>query len=556
MLSGLSIRDVVIIERLDLSFADGLSVLTGETGAGKSILLDALGLAVGERSDSGLIRVGADKATVTATFEIDDAHPVRALLSERDIDVDGPLVLRRTLGRDGRSRAFINDQPTSVGLMREVGGALVEVHGQFDQRGLLDPVTHRAILDAFGGLETQADAAAAAYATWQDAEATLTEARRAAQQAASDEEFLRHSLDELEALGPQPGEEQTLANTRAALMNRQKLIDALAAAQAEVVDRIDVEDALRRAQSSLQRAADGTGPALASVIEAFERAALETAEAIRALEATGRAVEQDPASLDDIEERLFALRGLARKHRVEVDQLAELCEGIRLKLGMLDDRAGAILRLEQAAAEARRTFVETAEALSARRSTAAQKLDAAVAAELPPLKLDRAALRTRIERLDEASWGPAGLDRVAFEVATNPGTPPGPLKKVASGGELSRIMLALKVVLRRAGEIPTLIFDEVDSGIGGATAAAVGERLDRLARDVQVLVVTHSPQVAARGAQHWRVAKSEAGGTVATDVDHLSGGARREEIARMLSGAAITDEARAAADQLIHGTAA
>ena len=556
MLSGLSIRDVVIIERLDLAFAEGLSVLTGETGAGKSILLDALGLAIGERSDSSLIRAGADKATVTASFEIDSVHPVRDLLDERGIDVDGPLVLRRTLGRDGRSRAFINDQPTSVGLMREIGAALVEVHGQFDQRGLLDPATHRTILDAFGSLETQASTVAGAHGAWQDADARLNEVRLAAAQAAGDEEFLRHSLAELEALEPQPGEERTLADTRAALMNRQKLVDALAAARADVLERTDVEDALRRAQASLERAADGTGSALASVIEAFERAALETGEAVRALEATGRAVEQDPSSLDDIEERLFALRGLARKHRVEVDQLAELTEGIRLKLGMLEDQSGSIARLEAAAAEAREAFVRAGDALSAQRSAAAKELDTTVAAELPPLKLERAALATRVDRLDERDWGPHGLDRVAFEVITNPGTPPGPLKKVASGGELSRIMLALKVVLRSAGEIPTLIFDEVDSGIGGATAAAVGERLGRLARDVQVLVVTHSPQVAARGAQHWRVAKSDVGGTVATAVDFLNEGARREEIARMLSGAAVTDEARAAADRLIHGTAA
>jgi DNA repair protein RecN (Recombination protein N) len=551
MLAGLSIRDVVIIDRLDLSFRPGLNVLTGETGAGKSILLDALGLALGARSESTLLRQGAAQATVSAAFELAPDHPVRALLRDHGLDAEGELVLRRVLAADGRTRAFINDQPTSIGLLRQTGDKLVEIQGQFEQRGLLDPATHREVLDAYGGLGDGAVATRAAYAAWRTAERALADARTAATTARADEDFLRHALAELDGLKPRAGEEKEMADLRAALLNKEKIVEALAAADAELTRGRPVEDALRAAEARLERVAAQSADLLAQVIAALDRAAVETAEALRALRSVEATFDRGGGRLEDLEERLFALRDLARKHRVAVDALPALRDDMARQLAALDDQGGALERLGRAAAAAKAAFESAAADLSKRRRAAAKKLDAAVGRELPPLKLDKARFTTRLEALDEAEWSADGTDRIAFEIATVPGAPPGPLRKIASGGELSRLMLALKVVLRRADPVPTLIFDEVDSGVGGATAAAVGERLASLAADVQVLVVTHSPQVAARGFHHWRVEKAEARGAVATRVDLLAPPARREEVARMLSGREITDEARAAADRLI-----
>ncbi|MHA1537959.1 MAG: DNA repair protein RecN [Alphaproteobacteria bacterium] len=555
MLAGLSIHDVVILDRLDLSFQGGLSVLTGETGAGKSILLDALGLALGERSDAGLIAKDAGRAVVSAVFEPPDSHPVRALLAEQGFEIDGPLVLRRVLNRDGRTRAFINDQPASVGLLRRVGEALVEVQGQFEQRGLLNPASHCGILDAFGGLAELAGATRRGHAAWREAEAALEEARAAMARAAEDEDYLRHALGELETLDPRPGEEDELDARRATLMNREKLTAALESARGEVAGRFNVEDALRKAQAHLERASGADAEIFAPVTAALERASVESAEAVRALRSAGIAIDGDAGSPEDVEERLFALRELARKHRVKVDELPEIQAKISRQLDNLDNRTNEVGRLSEARDQTRAGYLRAGEALSQSRIEAALKLDRAVALELPPLKLERATFATRIERLEESKWDAGGLDRVAFEVATNPGAALGPLGKIASGGELARFMLALKVVLAQANPIPTLIFDEVDTGIGGATAAAVGERLDRLARTTQVLVVTHSPQVAARGAHHWRVVKDVRGDAAVTRVDALADGARVEEIARMLSGHETTDEARSAAGRLIAGEA-
>jgi DNA repair protein RecN (Recombination protein N) len=549
MLAGLSIRDVVTIDRLDLSFRPGLNVLTGETGAGKSILLDALGLALGARSESTLLRPGATQATVSAVFELTPDHPARALLRDHGLDAEGDLVLRRVLSADGRTRAFINDQPTSIGLLRQTGETLIEIQGQFEQHGLLDPATHRGVLDAYGGLADAAAATRAAHAAWRTAERALAEAEGAARTARADEDFLRHALAELDALKPRPGEEKELADLRAALLNKEKIVEALAAADAELTRGRPVEDALRAAEARLERVAAQSADLLDPVIAALDRAAVETAEAVRALRSVEAAFDSDSGRLEDLEERLFALRDLARKHRVAVDALPALRDDIAGQLGAIDDQGGTLQRLGRAAAEAKAAYRTAATDLSKRRRAAAKKLDAAVARELPPLKLDKARFVTRIDALDEADWSADGMDRIAFEIATVPGAAPGPLRKVASGGELSRLMLALKVILSRAEPIPTLIFDEVDSGVGGATAAAVGERLASLA--AQVLVVTHSPQVAARGVHHWRVQKSEARGKLSTRVDLLEPAARREEIARMLSGREITDEARAAADRLI-----
>lgn len=555
MLAGLSIRDVVIIDRLDLSFRGGLSVLTGETGAGKSILLDALGLALGERSDVGLIASGAGRAVVSAVFEAPDDHPVRALLAEQGFEIDGALVLRRVLNRDGRTRAFINDQPASVGLLRRVGEGLVEVQGQFEQRGLLNPATHRAILDAFGGSTGRAGVTRANHLAWRRAEAALEQAIAGMAKAAADEDYLRHALDELERLDPRVGEEDELTGKRAMLMNRDKLNAGLDSARQEVAGRFDVQDALRKAQAHLERASATDTAIFASVIAALERAAAESAEAIGALQSAGIAIDGDAGTPEEVEERLFALRELARKHRVKADELPEVRTQIAGQLENLDNQSGEVERLSETRDQARAAYLEAGEALSRSRAEAAARLDKAVTSELPPLKLEKAAFATRVERLAEGDWGAEGLDRVAFEVATIPGAPMGPLRKIASGGELARFMLALKVVLAQANPIPTLIFDEVDTGIGGATAAAVGERLDRLAAGTQVLVVTHSPQVAARGAHHWRVVKQAHGNGVVTRIEALADGARLEEIARMLAGREVSDEARSAAARLITGEA-
>ncbi|HEY5597658.1 MAG TPA: DNA repair protein RecN [Kiloniellales bacterium] len=559
MLVSLSVRDVVLIDRLDLSFSGGLCALTGETGAGKSILLDALGLALGARADAGLLRPGADQASATASFEVGAGHPATALLAEHGIaGEDGSLVLRRVVGADGRSRAFINDQPVSVGLLRQIGDSLVEVQGQFEQRGLLDVATHRELLDAFAGLTAPAAAVAAAWRAWRQAEAARAEAARELDEVRRDEAFLRHAVAELDSLGPQPDEERTLAEQRSLLMNAGKLIEALNAAADAVVGgdaAAGAEARLAGARRTLERVAPAAGGRLEPVLATLDRALLESAEALAQIQSMSSEIELDSGRLEEVEERFFALRDVARKHATEVARLPALRDSLQRRLAAIDSGGDRLAELDRAVTERRAAYVEAAEALSAARQKAAKKLDRAVAAELPPLKLDKAAFRTRVERQEESAWGPHGLDRIAFQVATNPGSPPGPLARIASGGELARFLLALKVVLAEIGPPRTLIFDEVDSGIGGATAHAVGERLERLTRHRQVLVVTHSPQVGARAAHHLRVRKEPVGDRLATRVSPLSLDERREEIARMLAGAEVTDEARAAARRLIEADA-
>jgi len=552
MLVSLSIRDVVLIERLDLTFDSGLSVFTGETGAGKSILLDSLGLALGARAESGLVRHGTAQAMVSAEFDPPARHPARTLLAEQDMDAgDGPLVLRRVLTADGRSRAYVNDQPVSVGLLRKVGDELVEIHGQFESHGLLDSTTHLGVLDAFAGLGEERAATATAWTAWRAAAQARAEAEAELAKARAEEETLRQAYDDLSTLAPKPGEEEELAASRAVMMHGEKLLEAMNAAQAALTQRGDVEASLRTAQRALERVAEKADGKLNPVIAALDRAADEAAEASSLLERASADIDLDPRHLEKVEERLFALRASARKHQTTVAELAPLRERLGRRLAELDGGGGDLARLARAEQNARTAYNEAARALSKRRLAAAARLDQAVAAELPPLKLEKARFQTRITGLEESAWGPNGLDGVGFEVATNPGSPPGPLGKIASGGELSRFMLALKVVLARTTPTPTIVFDEVDSGIGGAVAAAVGERLGRLASDIQVLVVTHSPQVAAKGTQHYRVAKHEAGGKVTTGVEPLPAEARREEIARMLSGETVTDHARAAAASLM-----
>ncbi|OIR09970.1 DNA repair protein RecN [mine drainage metagenome] len=550
MLLGLSIRDVVLIDRLEIAFAPGLAVLTGETGAGKSILLDSLGLALGARADSGLVRPGAPQLSVTAEFSLPAAHPAFALLAEQDLAAEDGLVLRRTVAADGRSRAFVNDQAISVGLLRRLGETLVEIHGQFESHGLLDPARHGAVLDAFGALDVAA--VRTAHAAWKTAQRARTDAEAALARARDEEDFLRHAVNELNALAPEPGEEDSLAARRAVMMHGEKLVEGMNAALQALSGKGEVEAALRAAQRALERVADKAEGRLDPVIAALDRAADETAEARNLLDRVSAGIDLDPRAQEKVEERLFALRAAARKHGVPVEGLPALRQRLADELQSLEAGGEGLARLTAAEAAARTAYAEAAKALSRQRLEAAERLDRAVAAELPPLKLDKARFQTRVEALPEEQWGDSGLDRVTFEVATNPGSAPGPLGRIASGGELSRFMLALKVVLARTSPVPSIVFDEVDSGIGGAVAAAVGERLARLARDLQILVVTHSPQVAARGGQHWHVAKGDdgQGGTI-TRVSPLGPDERREEIARMLAGARVTAEARAAAASLL-----
>jgi DNA repair protein RecN (Recombination protein N) len=556
MLTALSIRDVVLIERLDLAFGPGLTVLTGETGAGKSILLDSLGLALGARAEQGLVRSGCEQGSAAAVFAPPPDHPALALLAEHGIAAEEEVVLRRILGRDGRTRAFVNDAPVGVALLRRLGSLLVEVQGQHDQMGLADPVGHAALLDAYGVAPPLREAVAARHRAWRDAVAALTAAEAAIAAAQRDQDWLRHATAELAALRPEPGEEERLAAERQHLQQAERRAEVIAAALAELTPRdrraAAPAVALRAAGRALQRLLDpdGGGPA-APALAALEAAQSALAEAETLLARLAQAAEPDPRLLERTEERLFALRAAARKHGVTVGELSGLSTALHVRLSALETGASEVATLQRAAAGARVAFVEACATLSAARLESARRLDRAVARELPPLKLERARFQTRIAALDEAAWGPHGADAVQFLIATNPGQEPGPLGRIASGGELSRLLLALKVVLAGDAGAPTMVFDEVDAGIGGATAAAVGERLARLAERVQVLLVTHSPQVAARGAAHLRVAKLAARGRAETRVEPLDGAARREEIARMLAGERITEAARAAAADLL-----
>ena len=549
MLTALAIRDVVLIEALDLDFGAGLDALTGETGAGKSILLDALGLAMGARGESALVRHGATQAVVTATFD-PPTGALAALLDDNGIAVEPgePLLVRRIVKADGGSRGFVNDQAAGAALLREMAPMLVEIHGQHDDRGLLAPAGHRALLDAFGRIDTATTAAA--WSALRAADTALAEARAEIETAARDRDWLEHTVAELTALAPEPGEEERLADQRRDMQRAEKIADDLA----QIDDYLDGSDGglakLRQAARVLERIAPDHA-ALAEALAAIDRAVSEAAVAEDALSAARLALSFDPRTLEDDEARLFDLRAMARKHRVQPDDLAALTDELRGRLERLDAGEGGIGALEQAVATARARFVAAADALGGARRAAAARLDAAVAAELTPLKLDSAKFRTAVATLDPEGWNAAGSDRVEFEIATNPGAPFAPLAKIASGGELSRFILALKVALAQEGGAATMIFDEIDRGVGGAVASAIGERLARLAEHTQLLVVTHSPQVAARAAQHLLIAKRSDGIVTRTGVRRLDEGERREEIARMLSGATVTDEARAQADRLL-----
>jgi len=557
MLARLSIRDIVLIERLDIDFARGLAVLTGETGAGKSILLDAFALALGGRGDADLVRQGVEQGQVTAVFDVPKGHPAARILSENGLDDSGEMILRRVQLADGRTRAFLNDQAISVQTLKAVGAALVEIHGQHDERALVDAATHRRLLDAFAGLDKDVAALEALWTARRTARTALEEHRAGMERAAREADYLRHASDELRTLRPQPGEETSLAERRTGMMQGEKIAEDLREAQEAVGGNQSPVASLAAAVRRLERRAANSPKLVEPAVKAIDVAINALEEADQHLNAALRAIDFDPGELERIEERLFALRAASRKYSTPVDDLAALAERYAADMALIDAGAARLKVLEKQALEADKAYDAAAAKLSAARTKAAEKLNKAVNAELAPLKLERAKFMTQVDS-DAKAPGPQGIDRVEFWVQTNPGTQPGPMMKVASGGELSRFLLALKVVLSDRGSAPTLVFDEIDTGVGGAVADAIGARLARLAGKVQVMAVTHAPQVAARADQHLLISKDtrDKGKRVATSVATLMNDHRREEIARMLAGAEITAEARAAADRLLKAATA
>ena len=555
MLTRLSIRDIVLIERLDIDFGGGLTVLTGETGAGKSILLDALGLALGRRADPGLVRTGASQGSVTAVFEPAEETGVAALLDENGIACDGTVILRRVVTADRKSRAYVNDQPVSISMLKTLGDRLVEIHGQHDDTALLQPSGHRALLDAFGGHEAElaevAEAAEQVSTTLEDLETARSRIARARENA----DYIRHVLSELDELAPRAGEEDELAGGRADMMAAEKVAGDVDTALAMLMGgergAEGVEHVMSAALRRLEMAGSKAPGRLDEAISGLERALTETGEALAALDRARTDLDFDPAALEKAEERLFALRAAARKHDVPVDELPDLRNRFARELEDLDAGEERLAQRESAHSEALGRYEAAADALSRRRAAAARDLEKEVAGELGPLALGKARFQVSVAIPDKTGISANGWDRVEYRVATLPGAEPGPLTRIASGGEIARFVLALKVALGRARSAPTLVFDEVDRGIGGATADKVGVRLKRLAEGSQVLVITHSPQVAARAREHLRIEKAVSDREARTDVARLGARERREEIARMLAGERVTDAARAAAESLI-----
>jgi DNA repair protein RecN (Recombination protein N) len=550
MLSRLSIRDIVLIERLDIDFAAGLSVLTGETGAGKSILLDAFALALGSRGDASLVRNGAEQGQVTAAFDVEPGHPALTLIAESGIATQDGLILRRVQLADGRTRAFVNDQPVSVQVLRALGSALVEIHGQHDDRAMVDISSHRQLLDAYAGLEADAAGVARAWAQRRAAAEAVAAHRARVEQARREADYLRHAVEELSKLKPESGEETALADKRAAMMAVDKVAEDLRDAHEAIAGERSPVASLSAALRRLERRRARAPALIDPPVKALDTALNALDDARGHLDAALRAANHDPRELDRIEERLFALRAAGRKYNVAVDNLAALNAKHAADLATLDAGAEELKTLESGARAASARYAAAAQTLSASRAKAAARLDKAVTSELKPLKLERARFFTHIET---GEGGPDGIDRIEFWVETNPGTRPGSLMKVASGGELARFLLALKVVLADRGSAPTLVFDEIDTGVGGAVADAIGQRLGRLAAKVQVVAVTHAPQVAARAERHYVITKDALarGKRVATSITEVAAERRREEIARMLAGAEITEEARRAAERLI-----
>ena len=553
MLRALHIRNVVLIEQLALDCYAGLTTLTGETGAGKSILLDSLGLSLGARADAGLVRHGADQAVVTAEFSVPLNHPIQSMLESQGLPRASDLLCRRVVSADGRSRAFINDDPVSVSFLKSIGDQLIDIHGQFETYGLLDPASHRAILDDYAAAPAFLEKVSVAWDAWRAAVRVHEDAIRKAREAAAQEVYLRQALKDIDEADPQPGEEASLTEARHRLQNKEQLVAAIVEAQQILSADEGVDSLIGRAWKNLHRLRDKFGEGINPVLDALDRASAAVQDADHGLSAILSPLEESGVSLEEIEDRLYTLRALARRNNCLIDDLPGLADDLRQRVGLVDDQEKILFGLHRAAEEAKATYVNLALDLRRQREKVARILDKAVNAELPALKLDKAVFATVFTYLSPEDGGPAGLDQVQFMVTTNAGSVAGPINKIASGGEMARFMLALKVVLaERAGLSRTYVFDEIDTGIGGETAAAVGERLARLARRHQVMVVTHSPQVAARADHHWVVSKSTSGKAVRTSVTALEGDdQRREEIARMLSGANVTAEARAAADKLL-----
>ena len=551
MLRTLSIRNILLIESLDLNFDSGLGVLTGETGSGKSILLDALSLAIGVRADTDLIRDGEEQSTITAEFEIRDTTGINLILSQHGMSVKNNIILRRVISIDGRSRAFIDDQAVSVTLLRQIGALLVEVHGQLEAHGLLDTTTHRALVDAYGNYGESLNLVSSAFKAWRTAIINYEKVKKNIEKITKEQEFLQHTVNELEALELKPNEELELASKRSFLMSAEKSIEGLQEIFKEFNHENSFDSTLRSIIQRVKKIADTGGTQFDNALASLERALLETNEGIRELEHISSIINLDPQELEKIEERLFKLRGLARKYNVDVEQLPNLLLEMSEQLDFLAGDRSNLSVLFDKAERAKEKYKSLADRLSQDRKAAITKLDAAVTLELSPLKLESASFHTRSVLLDEPEWNRFGIEALSFEVKTNPNTAAGPIQKVASGGELARITLALKAVLADSYAIPTVIFDEVDAGIGGGAAAAVGRRLSALARNCQILVVTHSPQVAALGVKHFQITKNIKLNENITIVRELNGNERVEEIARMLSGEKVTAEARAAALSLL-----
>ena len=553
MLESLSVRNVVLIDKLDLEFAGGLTILSGETGAGKSVLLDSLGLISGQRADAALIRNGADKLSVTAVFSKPAAESRLAeLAAENDIEIEDEIVIKRSLSSDGKSKIFINDQPVSLKLLKEFGAELVEIHGQFDNQGLLNPAIHREILDEYGKNGKQLNVVAEAWKKYTLAREERIVAENNLDKSRQEEENLRHWVDELQKLKPIAGEENELLQRRNEIMNCEKIIESLNVAYGSLTQGADVLSAVRHAQSAIDRANAVVDGKYNDIAEALEQTLINADEAVRQIEEVSSALNYNQNEAESIEQRLFALRAAARKHGTDIDGLPRKLQEMQQQLSAIESGEDGLSELKKNEEKLRLEYLEAAEKLSDLRRKAATALDKSVMRELAPLKMEKARFVTQIAKLPESGYGPKGVDDVCFTVSTNPDSPQGPLNKIASGGELARFMLALKVNLLAAGKDITMIFDEVDAGIGGATAQAVGARLRKLGEKAQVLVVTHAPQVAACGHHHFKVEKKTENNITITYVNELSAKEREEEIARMLAGEVITDEARAAAKVLIN----
>lgn len=552
MLHTLSIRNVVLIDKLDLDFRSGLSVLTGETGAGKSILLDSLGLLLGNRAETSLIRQGEDKLSVTGCFSCPDSLEFKTLLEEYDLEIENEIIIKRSLTSDGKGKIFFNDQPISAKILKEIGRFLVEVHGQFDNHGLLNPANHLDILDSYGGYKELLQDTSQAYARYHQIKTERVMAEKNIQQAKIDEENLRHWVNELKQMNIQENEEETLSQRRQELMNAEKIAEGVNYAYGVLTQGSDIQGAIRQAQNAIDKVNNLVNDKYNTLMEMLEQASIDISESINELEDIASNISTNQNELESLEERLFAVRGLARKHQTSIDNLPNVLSEFETKLSAIEYGEETLTKLRKDEEEAKLAYIQQANKLSAQRKATALILDRKVMEELSPLKMEKAKFITSVEQNAESNWNSKGFDSVMFTVSTNPNSPQGPLNKIASGGELARFMLALKVNLAQSSNIGTMIFDEVDAGVGGATAQAVGERLSKLAQNVQVLVVTHSPQVASKGNNHLKVAKYTANNITTTTVNELNDIERYEEVARMLAGEIITDEARAAAKVLIN----